>query len=310
MCKPSASEFFGPWEPEPITSWSDFQVVVNELTDRYAKHRLLWRGARDADWGVFSSLYRVLREELGRAPSEQEMVDAEKRILELARKDWRFDGKPALEVFAELQHVGGPTRLLDVTENPLVALWFATERPVTSGCCPESESDARVFAFVAPLTSDINLNENWHTREPLWHYLRDDGDRAARKWGTGRGRRYWRPPVYHSRIAAQSAGFLIDGAPVEAARSTLGWQAPSERARWGVDEMREVSSMPLQLTHSREGDLPADRSPVFTFRIEQAAKVEIRTQLEDRYGIRTSTMYPDMFGFAHWLEKHPETLHP
>lgn len=308
MGKSSAADFFRDWESEPIASWTDFQAQVNELTGRYPAQRLLWRGARNADWGVESSLYRALRGVLGRSPVEQEMVDAERRILAHARTDWRFDGTPALEIFAELQHVGGPTRLLDVTENPMFALWFATERPVTSASAPEEEADGRIFAFVAPDKSDITLNNNWHTREPLWHSLRDDAHRAEKRWGTGAWRRYWRPPVYHSRIAAQSAGFLLDGVALEAPRTGIGRVAPGERSRWTVEEMRSYSSMPLELTRIRDGVLPADRAPVFTFRVVLEAKSEIRDQLERRYGIRTSTMYPDMFGLAHHLGKRPEQL--
>ncbi|WP_062377754.1 FRG domain-containing protein [Demequina pelophila] len=305
MAGPFAADFFREWEPEPIESWPDFQIQVNELTGRYPAQRLLWRGARNANWGVESSLYRALRGVRHRPPTEQEMVDAEKRILDHARTDWRFDGKPAIEIFAELQHVGGPTRLLDVTENPMFALWFATE---PSGPDPEEEADGRIFAFVAPDKSDITLNQNWHTREPLWHALTDDAIRAQKRWGTGTWRRYWRPPVYHSRIAAQSAGFLLDGVAIDANRTGIGRVAPGERSRWSVEQMRQYSSMPLELTRARDGVLPADRAPVFTFRVAQRAKAEIRDQLERRYGIRTSTMYPDMFGLARWLEKRPEEL--
>jgi hypothetical protein len=72
--------------------------------------------------------------------------------------------------------------------------------------------------------------------------------------------------------------------------------------------MREYSSMPLELTDIRDGTLPPDRAPVFTFRVDRSAKAEIREQLERRYGIRTSMTYPDMFGLAHWLVKRPELL--
>ncbi|MTE23215.1 FRG domain-containing protein [Microbacterium sp. ZXX196] len=308
MATQPATNFFREWEPEPIQTWSDFQEQVNELTGRYQDQRLLWRGARNANWGVESSLYRALREVLGRPPIEQEMVDAEKEILDRARTDWRFDGKPALEIFAELQHVGGPTRLLDVTENPMFALWFATERPVMYGAHAESESDGRILAFVAPDKSDISLNSNWHTRDPLWHTLSDDAHRAQKRWGTGTWRRYWRPPVYHARIAAQGAGFLLDGVPIDAGPDGLGFVAPGERSRWSVEDMREYSSMALKLTRARDGHLPADRAPVFTFRVAHRAKEEIRDQLERRYGIRTSTMYPDMYGLAVWLGKRPESL--
>jgi hypothetical protein len=300
------TDFFAPWEQGPVESWLEFQDAVNELTSRYEGSRLLWRGARDANWGVHSSLSRGMRSVLGRYPTEAELVDAEKRTLELARQDWRFDGIPALEVLAQLQHFGGPTRLLDVTENPLVALWFATE-PARVG---EDETDARIFAFVTPPSGDVQLNRNWGSRHPHWHDLRTDELRAAAKWGTGLGRRSWRPPAYHPRIGSQSAGFLIDGAPIEAERHGLGRKGPATEETWSVTEMREFASIPLKLTTIREGELPATAAPVFTYRLAWKAKDQIRRQLESRYGYRASSIYSDMFGLADYLRARPDDITP
>lgn len=303
MTTTDPTAFFTPWEPEPITSWVGFQEAVNTLTNQYEDARLVWRGARDAAWGVHSSLARALKQVSGRYPTEAEMVDAERRTLELARQDWRFDGQPALETLAQLQHFGGPTRLLDVTENPLIALWFATEEPRMG----ESESDARIFAFVTP-QRDVRLNENWNGRYPRWHALATDNARREAKWGTGLGRRFWRPPSYHSRIGSQSAGFLIDGAPIEADRHGLGRKSPETDEHWSIAEMREFASIPLKLTNIRRGELAPTAAPVFTYRIAREAKAEIRRQLEVRYGYRASSIYSDMFGLADYLSKRPELL--
>lgn len=299
------TDFFAPWEQGPVESWLEFQDAVNVLNSRYEGSRLLWRGARDASWGVHSSLSRGMRSVLGRYPTEAELVNAEKRTLELARQDWRFDGIPALEVLAQLQHFGGPTRLLDVTENPLIALWFATEAARVG----EDETDARIFAFVTP-QRDVRLNDNWNGRNPRWHLLETDAARAAAKWGTGLGRRFWRPPAYHARIGSQSAGFLIDGAPIEAARHGLGRKGPGTEETWSVTEMREFASMPLKVTAIRDGELPATAAPVFTYRIAWRAKAEIRRQLESRYGYRASSIYSDMFGLADYLRAHPDDITP
>lgn len=187
-----------------------------------------------------------------------------------------------------------------------MALWFATEAPTANES--DTEADGRLLAFVAPREKDIRLNSYWHGRDPRWHELSSDPQRASHKWGTGLGRRYWRPPTYHSRIASQSAGFLLDGVPVEAARSDFAIHAPEERTRWTATDLREFSSIPLRLTKARDGKLPAEASPVFTFRVLQEAKAEIRSQLESRFALSASTVYADMFGFSQYLAHRPEEL--
>ena len=111
------------------------------------------------------------------------------------------------ETMAHLQHFGGPTRLLDVTVNPLIALWFAVESRKD-----DDGTDARLLAFVA--SSPVHLNRNWHGYHLHWHELDSRSKRVRAKWGTGLGRRLWMPPAFNSRISSQNAGFLIDGVVV------------------------------------------------------------------------------------------------
>jgi len=238
------------------------------------------------------------------------MVEAERTILARARTDWRFDGTPALETLAHLQHFGGPTRLLDVTENPLIALWFASESALRTASEPTrvpAEIDGRVFAFVTP-ERDIRLNEAWNSRHPIWHRSKNDEERVRQKWGTGLGRRFWRPPAFNSRISSQSAGFLIDGVTIESPEHGLGRKSPDTEETWSVEEMRGFASIPLKLTTIRRGDLRPAAAPVFTYRVSASAKEEIREQLESRYGYRASSVYSDMAGLANYLASRPEVL--
>ncbi|MBI5160056.1 MAG: FRG domain-containing protein [Micrococcales bacterium] len=301
MTGPSADDFYRPWE-RTIAGWPHFQESVYELAVRYPNQRLLWRGARDAGWGVESSLYRQLTTHRGRAPREEDMVEAERRILALARETWRFDGMGALETFAHLQHLGGPTRLLDVTENPLIAAWFATERE--SG---GDETDSRLFAFVTP-GRDIRLNSRWGGRDPHWHAVSNasEDQRRLHRWGTGTGRRYWRPPAYDARISSQSAGFLLDGVPIRAAENGFGRKGPDTEETWSSDDMRKFGSIPLKLTTIRRGELRATAAPVFTFRIAADARANILDQLERRYGYNAAAMYSDLYGLARYLTARPD----
>lgn len=286
-----ATAIYEHWE-DTVSSWQELQQRIDSLTSWYPDVRMVWRGQAGAHWGLMSSLYRVVGKELQRAPEERDLVEAEKRLLQLARSEWRLDGIPALQLFARMQHVGVPTRLIDVSFNPLVATWFAVAKM--------DGVDARLFAF-ASSGRLVQLNSLWNSNRPRWHTER------LTNWGTGLGRRVWQPPALHNRIPAQSAAFLLDGVPVAAPEHGYGRQMPEGRT-WQPDYLRRYASIPLNLRAFREGSLPVQKGPVFVFRITAEAKAEIRDRLERVFGYRFATIYADIEGLAEYVRDDPKRL--
>ena len=92
---------------------------------------LLFRGHSDVNYRLLPILARA-----------SYGVDRERDFVELAKckyPDVFKDGMTPVQLLALLQHYGVPTRLLDVTESALVALYFA--------CCSKPGIDGEVFVF-------------------------------------------------------------------------------------------------------------------------------------------------------------------
>lgn len=121
--------------PETLTAF------IDEVT-KYARGEAAfkcYRGQRNASWRNIPGLYR---------PYLEKLEDNEKRAVrdlisvhpnEFAADTTMFDR------LVRMQHFGLPTRLLDVSLNPLVALYFATDPGQK-----EEASDGVVTAFAIP----------------------------------------------------------------------------------------------------------------------------------------------------------------
>ncbi|MEU1711979.1 FRG domain-containing protein [Micrococcus luteus] len=315
MTKPGA--YFAQDE-QLIDSFTDLNKAIATLISKAEGLQLVWRGQRDADWGVTSSLFRQLKDANGvndpgpgvvgpqPYPTEDQMVAAERQILKVARQDWRFDGMSALETFARIQHAGGSSRFIDVTKNPFIGAWFACE----SG---DDGTDARLFAFAttapskngeAPRAeSQIELDHEFGGYLPPWHSWDDMVERQKVDWGSGSRRRIWVPPAYDARIAAQNAAFLIDGVPLPAGKAASYFKAPNG-SYWTRSDMLAAGSIYMKTAKPTRKPLSNKYgfAPTFTFRITASAKDEIKRVLTDRFGYSVSYIYPDMPMLASYVK--------
>ena len=115
------------WYVEPRSSRA-VMSVLGSIGVFSSGQSFAWRGTSSADYDLRSALHR----HLGRA-DESQVRRAEVDLLRRARK-WGLGVTASgpvddLQLLADLQHFGIPTRLIDFTSNPMTALWFACQTP-------------------------------------------------------------------------------------------------------------------------------------------------------------------------------------
>ena len=98
------------------------------------EQRPFYRGHSNANWKLLPSIFRT--------PNGVEKEHLLFRDMVAHEPQSFSECKSALDYLVQMQHYGLPTRLLDVTLNPLVALYFACEK--------EENKDGQVYLFSVP----------------------------------------------------------------------------------------------------------------------------------------------------------------
>ena len=100
-----------------IESVSDFLNEIKDIKNK-SGYTLFYRGHSDKNYELKPSIYR-----------NKKFIENEHKIYRetIAKVPYEFNGKSTIESLALMQHYGVPTRILDLTTNALVALYFACE---------------------------------------------------------------------------------------------------------------------------------------------------------------------------------------
>ena len=115
-----------------IESVSDFLNDIKGIKNK-SGYTLFYRGHSDKNYELKPSIYR-----------NENFIKNEDKIYRetIAKVPYDFNGKSSIESLALMQHYGVPTRILDLTTNALVALYFA--------CVGDEDKDGEVIVFDIP----------------------------------------------------------------------------------------------------------------------------------------------------------------
>lgn len=183
-----------------LKSWDEFDSIVKRNTYR----KWVYRGQTDSTWAINSSLNRLtteteqlLREQKARRKVVQHLKH-EKLLIEKFQSHAHLysqylpDKEEPLEWLSVMQHFGAPTRLIDVTFSPYIALYFALEAGV---------SDASVYVIRPDYYRQVdeeNLEIDVRSSK-VFNYEKEDGSFFVA----------YEPLLSNVRLSAQQGLFLV-----------------------------------------------------------------------------------------------------
>ena len=167
---------------------------------------VIYRGIADSDYNLLPGLARIKKEE----------PDKEATLINdfLTRRPDAFSGLSEFDTLAKMQHYGLPTRLLDFTLNPLVALYFACEtkmgrkgRVLCHSTYLSSDSSEYVNAICTTVARDL-FDENYTVDE---YYCKENISlgRYLSEVYLYENTTVVRPKYWNQRIANQAGVFMV-----------------------------------------------------------------------------------------------------
>jgi len=136
-----------------ITNIDDIELLIKRLNQ--FPNSFVFRGHADSSWGLTTTLERISKQsgnnQFSKAYEDWSMGEFKSKFHLYDKANVAPASK--LEWLSLMQHYGVPTRLLDLTTSPFVALFFAVE-----AYDPIKSPDFSIYAFDYSETTKISLD--------------------------------------------------------------------------------------------------------------------------------------------------------
>jgi FRG domain len=250
-----------------LDSWRDLDEAIGDRSwgnhPRHTRPTVVFRGLARADYRNVTSLARL----------EGDYPALERHLLRNFRKYayQRAPGPTTWDWLALGQHHGLPTRLLDWTFSPLVALHFATATWPEQDAVLWSVDCARVHDELPPVLRELLDGEGSlvFTTEQLALVAPEVGDLDGLQEGDEPFGLFFEPPTFDERIASQAAVLSVMS------------EATCELGTW-LEQHQGLGR---------------------AWRIPAELKAEVRQRL-DQAQITERSLLPGLDGLAAWLRRY------
>ena len=183
------------WTEVTINSWEEYQHLVKDLNPK----KWVFRGQSDLRWKLETSFFRAVSSVRDIKTSAKQRIHNrdgyEKEIINLFKSQYHLylsynpdnnadfiieltknnldesNTERTLEWLSIMQHYGVPTRLLDWTFSPYVALFFALEN-ATNDCCVYALDQERMQILDKNTYEDNYKKEIFENRKGEKSFLR------------------------------------------------------------------------------------------------------------------------------------------
>jgi hypothetical protein len=206
---------------ETVSSLAELYVRLERLNYQNSQH--IYRGLADETFDLTSSASRFFGASSSSATTQRErtLLNQFKRHAYHHSLDLDVDLNNDMELMMLAQHYGLPTRLIDFSMNPLIALYFA--------CRELHESDGRLWILAGFKGASKLKSSPWDISKPVKFI----------------------PPVVKHRLSSQSGVFVIPPSSNEALETIItSHQYPAQ-----TGEKINKGLYSIKIDHSAKGTL-------------------------------------------------------